>query len=75
MPHLLPTPVDRELSATVRQAWLRFAETGDPNGPGLTPWPQYERATDPYLEIGVPTRPGKAFRKPQLEVLEKFYSR
>jgi carboxylesterase type B len=29
------------LSRVVQGYWLNFAKTGDPNGPGLPPWPKY----------------------------------
>lgn len=44
--------VDRALSGTVMGYWVNFAKTGDPNGPGLPPWPEYNRAGDQYLELG-----------------------
>ncbi len=31
--------------------WVNFAKTGNPNGAGLVTWPQYQSATDSYLEI------------------------
>jgi para-nitrobenzyl esterase len=31
--------------------WVNFATTGNPNGTGLTNWPQYDGTTDCYLEI------------------------
>jgi len=54
----------------IRQ-WTRFAATGDPNGPGLPRWPRYDRATDPYLELGTTLKTGKGFRKAQLDALER----
>ncbi len=43
---------DRALSKTMRAYWLNFARTGDPNGPGLPPWPAYVEAKDDHLELG-----------------------
>jgi len=33
----------KALAAKVMDAWLAFARTGDPNHPGLDPWPGYDR--------------------------------
>jgi para-nitrobenzyl esterase len=36
-----PGPRDRELSDQMMAYWTNFARSGDPNGPGLPPWPCY----------------------------------
>lgn len=44
--------LDRELSRQMMGYWVNFAKTGDPNGPGLAPWPAYEPASGLSLRFG-----------------------
>lgn len=74
IPHAPPDATDLELSATLRQAWARFAASGDPNGSGLPHWPSYDRASDPYLEFGTEIRTGHAYRRVDLDALAPFFA-
>jgi para-nitrobenzyl esterase len=44
-PGMAIRPEDRLLSDQLQQYWTNFAQTGDPNAPGLPPWPVYNAAT------------------------------
>ncbi|MBL0339889.1 MAG: carboxylesterase family protein [Bacteroidetes bacterium] len=42
---------DDSVQNNMLQYWVTFANSGDPNGSGLTTWPQYQSNSDCYLEI------------------------
>jgi para-nitrobenzyl esterase len=44
-----PRPVDIALSDLMRNYWINFAATGDPNGVGLPSWPAYTDVTPQAL--------------------------
>lgn len=55
-----PTPSEQLLSQRMIGYWTNFAKTGNPNGPGLPSWPQYDLATEPVAlldnQIGLTRR-------------------
>jgi para-nitrobenzyl esterase len=59
---------DAALSRAMSAAWVRFAKTGDPNGPGLAKWPAYG-ANGGYLEFGDRINAGTGLRKKRLDAL------
>ncbi|MBL4719948.1 MAG: carboxylesterase family protein, partial [Alphaproteobacteria bacterium] len=61
---------DRDLSNAMRAYWTNFAATGDPNGVGVTNWPQYDRAAGRYMEFGAQPIAGEAFGKGRLDQLD-----
>jgi para-nitrobenzyl esterase len=42
---------DRRLSDTIQSYWTNFARTGNPNGPGVAPWPSYDGKRRKYLDL------------------------
>ena len=64
--------VDARLSKAMMAAWVRFARTGDPNGPGLASWPRFSDGKESYLEFGDQIVAKTALRKKQLDFLTGF---
>lgn len=74
---------DRQLSADMRQRWVNFAASGDPNGkPGdpvcraVAPeWPGYRRATDEHLEFGNTVRAGRGLDAEACDLMDRAAER
>jgi para-nitrobenzyl esterase len=66
---------DEALSRTMRKAWVAFAGTGNPNTAGVPHWDAYRPADDNHLALGDKVKPGAGWRRPQLDFLERFFSR
>jgi len=63
-----PSDVDKRISDTMMSYWVQFAKTGNPNVEGQPVWPEYEPATDTYLEIGEEMRTGTGLHQPGFEL-------
>jgi para-nitrobenzyl esterase len=63
---------DTKLSTAMSGAWVAFAKTGSPNGPGLTHWPAFAADKESYLEFGDRIVPKEALRKKQIDFISDF---
>lgn len=52
------TAADRKLAEEMSSYWVNFARAGDPNGPGLPPWPAFANAESKVQYLGDPITVG-----------------
>jgi para-nitrobenzyl esterase len=62
---------DRDLSATIRGYWTRFAATGDPNGGNAPVWPKYDKASDLHLRLGDTVGPAGGLYKDACDLADR----
>lgn len=48
---ILFKPADDSVQQVMLNYWVNFAATGNPNGNGFATWPEYDAATDCYMEL------------------------
>jgi para-nitrobenzyl esterase len=63
---------DTRLAKAMSGAWVQFARTGSPNGPGLASWPAFGDGKESYMEFGDQIVVKTALRKKQLDFLTEF---
>jgi para-nitrobenzyl esterase len=54
--------------------WVNFATRGDPNGPGLAPWPAFSAANPEVMRFGVNPGPAPIGNQDRLKVLDAYYA-
>lgn len=68
------TDEDRALSHELRSYWVNFARTGDPNGPGLPRWPEFQPGKATVMALGKDNKPIPLPVEWRLKVLSDYYA-
>jgi para-nitrobenzyl esterase len=63
---------DARLSKAMSAAWVAFAKTGSPNGPGLARWPAFSTGHESYMEFGDRIAAGESLRKREIDFMSEF---
>ena len=72
--HFMPRPEmqheDIALSEQIIDYWIRFAQTGDPNGGRAPVWPRYALPEEKYLILNHPIRHDEGFKNKQCDFMD-----
>ncbi len=63
---------DARLSEAMSKAWVAFAKTSSPNGPGLTPWPPFSASKESYMEFGDQIAAKENLHKMQIDFMSDY---
>lgn len=64
--------MDRGLSDKMMAYWVNFANTGNPNGPGLDDWPAYKSKSDLNLEFSNTIHTNKHLFKKECDFINRL---
>ena len=68
------TAADRRLADEISRYWVNFTKSGNPNGPGLPPWPAFTDTDTKVLYLGDPVTVGGVANVNSLTVLDGVYT-
>lgn len=65
---------DRNMSELMGNYWTQFVKNGDPNGEGLTPWPQFSEQQPSVIYLGPVVAAGPVPDEASLRVLDSYFA-
>jgi len=65
---------DRALASAMSTYWSNFVKSGDPNGPGLPKWPEFETSSRQLMMLGDTIRPWPMAGEGDLQRIDRVYS-
>jgi para-nitrobenzyl esterase len=68
------TAADRKVAEEISSYWVNFARSGNPNGPGLSPWPAFTNADGKVLYLGDPITVDGVANINSLRVFDAVYT-
>jgi para-nitrobenzyl esterase len=68
------TKADRRVAKEMSSYWVNFAKSGNPNGPGLPPWPAFTNTDNKVLYVANPVSVGEVPNIKSLSVFDTVYS-
>ena len=63
---------DKAVSEAMAGAWVAFAKTSSPSGPGVPEWPSYQQPTYRYVNFSDSITVESGFRESQIEFCERL---
>ena len=67
-------PEDRTMSDLMSSYWVNFAKTGDPNGPGLPPWPAFTESAQTMMYFDATPSARPAPNMTQIKALDEYFA-
>ena len=69
-----PRPEDYTMSDLMSSYWVNFAKTGDPNGPGLPPWPAFTEIAQAVMHFDARSSARPAPNMTQIRALDEYFA-
>jgi para-nitrobenzyl esterase len=67
-------PEDHAMSDLMSSYWVNFAKTGDPNGPGLPPWPAFTPSAQTMMYFDAKPSARPAPNMTQIKALDDYFA-